>query len=87
MQIVTLLQFVRDNAIQAGRPFSLTAFSQHEVTDEALSPLQLRTLEASAMLPKESMLKKAAAPNIVPELNILLMLTPFTDGDPIDRGA
>ena len=76
---------MRDKDIHAGRPFLLTACSQHDVTDEALLPLQLSTLEASAELPNERMLRSAAAPNMAPELYNLCMLTPFTDRDPIDR--
>jgi hypothetical protein len=68
-------QFILFWIIQSGRrPFSSTTFSQHEAILVADAPLQLRTLAASALLPNESMLKSAAAPNAAAAENLWVLV-------------
>jgi hypothetical protein len=68
-------QFIRAWIIQSGRrPFSPTTFSQQDAIFAADAPLQLRTLEASALLPNESMLKSAAAPNAAAAENLWVLV-------------
>jgi hypothetical protein len=60
--------------IHIGRPFFFTNFSQQEITCPAVLPWQLNIFDASALLPKESMLKSIAAPNTAPALILWILL-------------
>jgi hypothetical protein len=69
----TSLQLDLDSIIHIGRCLAVSC-SQQDITDPAVLPLQLRTLAASALLPNESMLKSAAAPNAAAAENLWVLV-------------